>query len=1069
MSKGTPFTREIVDRLDDLETDIDAAVVAIEAAATDIESIANVFLGTITVGGSTTEWAIEGLDGKGDHFFLGGAWYAFMFYTTDSAAPIGEWVAITDYTSTGGVFTSAAFTEVTTAGDKLYIVPYYVHDVYIAAVAIDTALGDMDDTPTNTNLSDITTTSAHAKLSRLLTDYTNGRAGYLDELSEANIPADVDSIKGYTHHLYAVTDGASSNLASANVVDGSIIAKLASKTALGAAPEAFDCTTDSLEAISDAVAAVTSESSYNRYGDRLYFDSVQGSAGTAWPIGVAQSPASNVANLQTIAGTTKIKSIGVRGIMTLGQSWEGYDFHGQNLGAATEYVALGGQDVDSSSMYNLIVTGTQAGTGALSIMDGVASSITDFYGSIKHSAIAGYVYLKDATYAALTDCNAAWGAITIKVQAPTWCQCSKMTGEYTLDLQDGGTVYFESIGQVNVTNMTSGTLYLIMNGGRVSIAATCVGGTIVISGIYGVIANSTGGTTVTDNTINGSLGNTTNNMGDVTGSETGDLAEYFKFFREVTKVKTQTRIGLIVPDLANIASDTDNATLYTQLSLISIPNYIDQTGVDAGKQDWLVYDMIVVGSDKYAAFTTSNLDDLITLKVPVLVCNSPVAAFMKLGTAAADGDSSVDEYVQSVANRTTILDFAAVGNATLFSPAATSDRLDMSDAQLSEQLLMTNLVGDSNTTAVVGWLPAANAAGTAYTLDDASDIPAGRVFAGCFNNADNLTTLGLSFFKRVCRNLALSSLTASITVNANAAKLNDIDTDLGEPNDATTDTVHGKIGTDTEMNDVSLYDMLKYYLHVTDGAASTLAAANVADGSIVAKIVSKTANGAAPENFNCTTDSLEALSDKLGAFTGDGGTDQNDSVLADLNLINDLVDGLETAVGTSADTHATTTSLHGVLDKVYDAVITVDDYVDAEITTLNTNCDKKVTGRIQTFSKAITSAANAGDVTLATATTQKVLVHGLTLRSNGATTANLTNIAIYAATGKRVTLLTPAQGVLANLAADGNQVSISCGSAGVELDAAETIVATLTGTGATAVALTAYFTYSAVVDGGYLA
>ena len=34
MSKGTPFTREIVDRLDDLETDIDAAVVDIEAAAT---------------------------------------------------------------------------------------------------------------------------------------------------------------------------------------------------------------------------------------------------------------------------------------------------------------------------------------------------------------------------------------------------------------------------------------------------------------------------------------------------------------------------------------------------------------------------------------------------------------------------------------------------------------------------------------------------------------------------------------------------------------------------------------------------------------------------------------------------------------------------------------------------------------------------------------------------------------------------------------------------------------------------------------------------------------------------
>ncbi|GAJ07628.1 unnamed protein product, partial [marine sediment metagenome] len=36
----------------------------------------------------------------------------------------------------------------------------------------------------------------------------------------------------------------------------------------------------------------------------------------------------------------------------------------------------------------------------------------------------------------------------------------------------------------------------------------------------------------------------------------------------------------------------------------------------------------------------------------------------------------------------------------------------------------------------------------------------------------------------------------------------DIDKDLGEPNDFTTDTLHGKIGTDEEMGDVSLFDRL---------------------------------------------------------------------------------------------------------------------------------------------------------------------------------------------------------------------------------------------------------------------
>ena len=92
---------------------------------------------------------------------------------------------------------------------------------------------------------------------------------------------------------------------------------------------------------------------------------------------------------------------------------------------------------------------------------------------------------------------------------------------------------------------------------------------------------------------------------------------------------------------------------------------------------------------------------------------------------------------------------------------------------------------------------------------------------------------------------------------------------------------------------INTTDKLNLLLAATDGAASTLAAANVADGSIIAKLASKAANGATPEAFNCTTDSLEALSDKIGAFTGDGGADQGDSIKADLDLINDLVDGIE--------------------------------------------------------------------------------------------------------------------------------------------------------------------------------
>ena len=57
--------------------------------------------------------------------------------------------------------------------------------------------------------------------------------------------------------------------------------------------------------------------------------------------------------------------------------------------------------------------------------------------------------------------------------------------------------------------------------------------------------------------------------------------------------------------------------------------------------------------------------------------------------------------------------------------------------------------------------------------------------------------------------------------------------------------------------------------------------ASVVDNSILGHLLAKTGVVA---NYNDTTDSLEAISDKVGAFTGDGGADQDDSVKASLDL-----------------------------------------------------------------------------------------------------------------------------------------------------------------------------------------
>jgi hypothetical protein len=58
---------------------------------------------------------------------------------------------------------------------------------------------------------------------------------------------------------------------------------------------------------------------------------------------------------------------------------------------------------------------------------------------------------------------------------------------------------------------------------------------------------------------------------------------------------------------------------------------------------------------------------------------------------------------------------------------------------------------------------------------------------------------------------------------------------------------------------------------------------NCATDSVIAKMIAK-GDPAVPSTYDCTTDSQQALSDKLGGFSGDGGAVQDDSVKASLDL-----------------------------------------------------------------------------------------------------------------------------------------------------------------------------------------
>lgn len=297
------------------------------------------------------------------------------------------------------------------------------------------------------------------------------------------------------------------------------------------------------------------------------------------------------------------------------------------------------------------------------------------------------------------------------------------------------------------------------------------------------LGTPTGGTVVTHleateaevAVIDAALGNATGDMSAVTQSEATTLAAFLKLVRAMMRAHNQTRICLIVPDLANLGSDAPNTAIRAELDKIGTVSVLDEAGVDGGQEDWAVYNLVVVGSNAGGyLFDNDNLDDLITLKLPVMVCNRDVAMHLKMGATQNPSTSDTTEYCETIYNRVMQLVFESTDDKILFSEATTSDRLDMSDLQLIEQVLMVDTTADGPTLVVVGWLPMESPAGALYELNDGTEIPAGRLFAGCFVNADKLTPLGQGFLQRLARNFTQASITPSISLKAQASKVNAI-------------------------------------------------------------------------------------------------------------------------------------------------------------------------------------------------------------------------------------------------------------------------------------------------------
>ena len=131
------------------------------------------------------------------------------------------------------------------------------------------------------------------------------------------------------------------------------------------------------------------------------------------------------------------------------------------------------------------------------------------------------------------------------------------------------------------------------------------------------------------------LGNPTGDMSAVTQGDDGSVAALLKNFKAHSRGHVQTRIRLVVPNLAGLGADDQNTAILAELDKIGTVSVLDQTGVDGGEEDWDAYDLVVVGSNIAAAFVLGNIDDLISYHGPIMVCNTAVAAHLLMGVAAA--------------------------------------------------------------------------------------------------------------------------------------------------------------------------------------------------------------------------------------------------------------------------------------------------------------------------------------------------------------------------------------------------------------------------------------------------
>jgi hypothetical protein len=219
------------------------------------------------------------------------------------------------------------------------------------------------------------------------------------------------------------------------------------------------------------------------FGKAVIVDLLNGTAGTAYPIGTSQSPSNNLLDAKTIASVRGFKQLTIRGGATFdtGDNLSGFVIRGENA-ITTQVMINTGADVTGCQLEDMFIID--------SVLDGFSylkhcymSGISGVEGFIESSILARDIGLTGTQSTYFVDCKSA-------------CVGLGTTDLPVIDMAGSGRhlAFRNWSGPIKIKNSTDSAnsiCFDVVSGATITIDSTCTAGAITIRGIANIENNGT--------------------------------------------------------------------------------------------------------------------------------------------------------------------------------------------------------------------------------------------------------------------------------------------------------------------------------------------------------------------------------------------------------------------------------------------------------------------------------------------------------------------------------------------------------------------------------------------------